>query len=42
MANFELFLMIYVLVFYYEIRRMPSKAGLWRNKRAKMRIVASV
>ena len=27
MANFELFLMIYVLVFYYEIRRMPGEAG---------------
>lgn len=29
MANFELFLMIYVLVFYYEIRRMPGKAGYY-------------
>ena len=27
MANFEFFLMIYVLVFYYEIRRMPGEAG---------------
>ena len=29
MANFELFLMIYVLVFYYEIRRMPGEAGYY-------------
>ena len=29
MANFELFLMIYVLVFYYEIRKMPAKAGYY-------------